>query len=183
MHRHDGPGLEVIRRAICARSMVQVAGVDVHEDRHGAGLRDGFGGGDERVGHGDDLISRPDAGRHQGKAQGVGAGVQADAMPAAAECCELFLESRDLRPSDEGAVCHDLFKDGFEFAFDLAVLGFQIKERDLHGGSGGDGFVGMKKVHGIGCKVKRVKLKCLKCLKLEERCTVQVRQSEVTKMS
>ena len=147
--------LEVIRRAIWAASMVQVAGSMSTKTGTAAGLGDGLGGGDERVGHGDDLVARPDAGGHQGKAQGVGAGVQADAVPAAAECRELFLEGRDLRPADEGAVRHDVFKNGFELGFDLAVLGFQIEKRYLHRHSRWEvcefiGFVGFVGLIGVG---------------------------------
>ena len=94
---------------------VEGLGVDVDEDGGGADLGNGFGGGDEGVGHRDDSITRADSGGHEGEAQGVGAGVDADAVFGVAECGEGFLEVLDIGAADEGGALEGFgdHRDGF----------------------------------------------------------------------
>ena len=111
---------------------VEGLGVDVDEDGGGADLGDGFGGGDEGVGHRDDGITRADSGRHEGEAQGVGAGVDADAVFGVAECGEGFFEVLDVRSADESGVLEGFGDHGDGFSGDGFVLGFKVEERYLH---------------------------------------------------
>ena len=125
--------LEVIRRWIWLTSMQQVAG----SMSTNAGVAPACEIASVKcVWNGDDLVSRPDTGRHQRKAQGVGAGIQTYAISASAEGGELLLKGLHLWPADKSAVGHDVFKNRFEFGFDLAVLDFEVKKRDLHADSG-----------------------------------------------
>ena len=105
---------------------VEGLGVDIDEDGDGADLGDGFGGGDEGVGHRDDRIPRADSGRHEGEAQGVGAGVDADAVFAVAKGGEFLFEAGHLGSADEHAGGHGFGDDGDDFRFDLFVLGFEV---------------------------------------------------------
>ena len=79
---------------------------DTGDDGFGGSGNDGFGGGDECIGDGDDFASVSDAGRHQGKPEGVGAGGQTHAVFAFAKFCKFLLKTRYLRPADEGGVFH-----------------------------------------------------------------------------
>ena len=98
--------------------MLQVFGIDIYEHRGGADLGDGFGGGDEGVGYGDDFVTGPDAGSHEGKAQGVGAGVDADAVFGVAEFGELFFKALHVGTTDKHAVFHGFGDHGDDFGFD-----------------------------------------------------------------
>ena len=111
---------------------VEGLGVDVDEDGGGADLGDGFGGGDEGVGHRDDSITWADSGRHEGEAQGVGAGVDADAVFGVAEFGEGFFEVLDVGSADESGVLEGFGDHGDSFSGDGFVLGFKVEERYLH---------------------------------------------------
>ena len=52
--------------------------IDVGQHRRGANARDAAGGGEERIGRGDDFVARTDAERHQRGEDRVGAGRYAD---------------------------------------------------------------------------------------------------------
>ena len=101
-------------------------GIDVDEDRACANLGYGFGGGDECVGDRDDRIPRADPGRHEGEAQGVGPGTDANAVSAVAKGREFLFETGYLGPTDEHAGRHGFSDGGDDFIFDLLVLGFEV---------------------------------------------------------
>ncbi len=101
-------------------------GVDVDEDRGGADLGYGFGGGDEGVGDRDDRVARADAGRHEGEAEGVSAGTDADAVFAVAKLGEFVFEAGHLGAADEHTGGHGFGDGGDDFRLDLFVLGFEI---------------------------------------------------------
>jgi hypothetical protein len=105
---------------------IHVAGVgqDVHKNGLSACLGDGFGGGDEGVGHGDDRVPCADAGRHEGKPQGVRAGVEAHTVAGIAESGELRFKRFHLGTADEHAVGHGVLDHGQDVVFDLLVLNF-----------------------------------------------------------
>ena len=98
----------------------------VYVDKHGGGtdLGDGFGGGDKGVGHRYDLITRSQAGGHQDKAQGIGAGIDADAVLGVTKLGKLFFKACHIRATDKHTVFHGFGDQRHYFVFDLPVLRF-----------------------------------------------------------
>ena len=76
----------------------------IDEHRLRASVGNGFGGGDEAVGNGDDLVAGADAEGPKDELEGIGAGADDDGVLGAAEFRPLALEGGDLRPEDELAV-------------------------------------------------------------------------------
>ncbi len=98
--------------------------VYVDENRGGTCLGDGFGSGDEGVGDCDDFVTRPYAGGHEGKAQGIGAGIDADAVLGVTKRGKLFFKACHIRAADKHTVFHGFGDQRHYFVFDLPVLRF-----------------------------------------------------------
>ena len=75
--------------------------VHVREHRHGAGGLDSGNRGDARVGRGDDLVARLDAGRQESDRNGVGARRDAHAVRGAAVRGERRFERLEWQAEDE----------------------------------------------------------------------------------
>src|SRR5208282_4704869 len=104
--------------------------VDVHEFRQGTRLRNRLGCCDKRVRDCHRHIARTDTGRHQGKAQRVGAAVDCGRVPCFAEGGERLLEVHYHRSSDEAGTTKDLLEYAGELLLELNVRGNQIKKRN-----------------------------------------------------
>ena len=115
MHRHDRLGLRGDRRADLGRVDAVGLRVAVHEHRRRARVRDGRGGGDERVGGDDDFVARPDAQSLQRQEQRLGAVRDADAVLRAAVGRELRLERLHLIAEDERGVVADVLDRRLDF--------------------------------------------------------------------
>ena len=76
----------------------------------------------------------PDAKRHHGDEQGVGAAGDADAMLHADIIGEARFEFSDLRSQDVLAVVQNPVDAAFHFRADHVLLGFEIDEIDPRGG-------------------------------------------------
>ncbi len=101
MNRDDGLGAAGDGRRDQCGIEVGGGGIDVDEDRSGAGVTDGFGGGDEGVGGGDDFVAGADAGGQQREMQCAGAGVERDAVLDFTVAGEGLLEAGDFFSEDE----------------------------------------------------------------------------------
>ena len=91
---------EVVGEALRAHAVGAL--VDIDELRVGARLADRLHGGDERMRDRDHGVAAPDARRHQGEPNRVGAVGHADAVLGRAVGGKLPLEALDLRTADEG---------------------------------------------------------------------------------
>jgi Glycosyl transferase family 2 len=105
--------------------------VNVHEDRPGAAIGDGGGGGDERVRGGDDFVARLHAGGKKGEMQGTGAGVQSDTVLRLAEGCKFLFEPLDFFAKNERGVATDAVERGENFLTQGVVLRFEIEVRNF----------------------------------------------------
>ncbi len=92
VHGHDRGGARRDRGPDGCGVHETVALEAVHEDRRGADVAHGLGGGDERVGRDDDLVAGPHARGDQRELHGVGARAHPDRVVAAAEGGEGLLE-------------------------------------------------------------------------------------------
>ncbi len=112
--------------------MFAVSAQTVHEHRTRADVRDGLGGGDERVHRQDDLVAWTDAGREICELQRIGAAAHAHRVLAVAVGRELVFELGELRahrvcgPADDG-----LQQRAIRLAEQLS-LRLQVDERDMH---------------------------------------------------
>ena len=114
VHGHHGPRPR--RDGRLETPGIEVVGlrVDVDEDRDGADQHNRARGGDEREGRRDHLVAGAHTHRLEGEQQRVGARVEADAVPGAAEGSELGLEGPDLGAEDEAAAREDASGGGKE---------------------------------------------------------------------
>ena len=96
VHRHDRRGARGDRRLDGGRVEAEVVGLDVGEDRAGAGERHRVRRGGEAERRDDDLVARPDAEREQRELQGAGARVHRHARAVLDVLGELGLERGDL---------------------------------------------------------------------------------------
>ncbi len=89
---------------------IDVVGGRIHVDEHrgGAGMVDGVDGGDEGVGHRDDLVTGPDPHRPQDQLQGREARVDPDTVADPAVGGELLLEGHDRLTEHEVPAVEDL---------------------------------------------------------------------------
>ena len=133
MHRHDGrddapaaavdgPAGLIIPDTFGFQIMAELLGIHVvglrihvHKGGNGAALGNGFGGGDKGVGYRDHHLIGLDPGSHQGKAQGVRAAADADAVSGIAESGEIVFEFLHHGPADEAARADGGLKDGRQF--------------------------------------------------------------------
>ena len=152
MHRHDRPRVRGDRGLDALGVEVGGARIDVHEQRARPDVGDGFGGGDEGVGRGDDLVARLHPRREQGQMQGARARVHGDAVLDAAVGRELLLEPRDLLAEDERGRPADAVQRGEDVLAEARVLRLQVEVRDLHGSPGVFYVRGrnVKRAYGIG---------------------------------
>lgn len=116
------------------QSRVQVVGARVNIDIHrlGAQQGDGFGGGDVSKAGGDDFIAGPNAQRHLGDLQRVGAVGYGDAVFGAGEGGQLFFKLGHFRAKNVLAVGQHALDAGVDLALDAGLLGFKVDEFD-HG--------------------------------------------------
>ena len=123
----------VIARARSSAVDVERRGIDIHQHGPGADARDAAGGGEERIGRGDDFVAGTDVERHQRREERVGAGRHADRVRHAEPCGELAFERLDFGAEDEAlAVAHA--RDGREhFVAKRRVLRGEIEKRHVHG--------------------------------------------------
>ena len=98
--------------------------VDIDKHRYGAAETDGFGRGNERVGHGDHLVSRAHTHCQQRQPEGLGAAAHADAVVTSTEFGELLFKRLDKGSACKGAGVQHLLDGGGNFRFDGFVLGF-----------------------------------------------------------
>ena len=85
-----------------------------------AGLRDRFGGRDERVRNGDDDVARPDAGGDQRKPQRVRAAADADAVLGVAVFAKSFSNPCTIGPPMKPAVSSAVLKTSHSSSFSSA---------------------------------------------------------------
>ena len=90
----------------------------------------GFGGGHERVGHGDHLVSGANTQGLQREEERVGPVGNADAIARSTVARETLLELLDVRPSDEGRLRDDRRNRVVDLPLDGPVLSVQIYERN-----------------------------------------------------
>ena len=107
-------------------------GIDVHEHGRRADLDDRLRRGDEGEGGGEDLVAGTDPGGVHHDAQGVGAGVEGDAVPHAVEVGQLPLDGVVVGAEHIRAARHDLVDGGVDLGGELVVLGLDVVERDAH---------------------------------------------------
>ena len=107
------------------------ARIDVDVDGLGAQQGDGFCGGDVGETRRNDLIPRPDAQRHLGDLQGVGAVGDRDAVFGAGVIGQPLFQLGHFRPQDELAVGQHALDVGIDLGFQALVLCLQVDE--LHG--------------------------------------------------
>jgi hypothetical protein len=105
-------------------------GVDVGEDRDGAGPDHGQGAGDEGVGGNDDLVAGAYTAGAEGDLEGVGAVGDPDAVAYSNEGGELGLECLPLVAEDEDRAIDDPRPSSTNLVGDLGVLGPQVNQRD-----------------------------------------------------
>ena len=105
-------------------------GVDVHEDRLGAGHDDRGRRGHEGERRRDHLVARPDADRGQRQAQRVGARAHAHAVPHAGQRGQLGLQRLTLRPEDEPAGRQHTRHRVHELGLQRRVLPGEIEKRN-----------------------------------------------------
>ena len=102
----------VIAFLILAGSMLNVFGIDVHEDRLGARPRDAAGRGEERERRADHLVAGPDPQRHQAAEQRIGAAGDADGVLRAAIRGQVLLKLLNARAEDEILVVAHFVQNG-----------------------------------------------------------------------
>ena len=102
-------------------------GLDVHEDRPGTGPPDRARRGEEGVGRGDHLVSRPDAHGQQRQQEGVGARGATDSARQPAILGHLGLEPGDFRPEHEHLALEHLADDRLDLIADGLVLRLQVE--------------------------------------------------------
>jgi hypothetical protein len=105
--------------------------VDVDEGDVRAGLGNGFGGGNEGMRDGDDGVALLDPRSHQGKAHGIRAAGETDAMGRVAILGKFAFELFHQGAADEARGTKNLPTNGEQFGFELDVRGDQIQERDF----------------------------------------------------
>jgi hypothetical protein len=103
--------------------------VDQHRVR--AAMNDGGHRRDERMGHGDDLVARPDAGAEQGEQQRMVAAVDADGIFHADEFGQVLLEILELVPIDQIAVRQAPRDRAVNLRLKFRVVTARIDERNL----------------------------------------------------
>ncbi len=121
------------RQALFQRvgGQVEGAGVDVGEDRRGAGIRDRLRGGEEGERRQHHLVAGGDSRGHQREVQRVGAGVAADGMRRADEGAELALQRLAFGPEHVASRGQHAADRGVDLGFQRAVL-----RRRIHHGDG-----------------------------------------------
>ena len=107
-------------------------GAAIHEDGGGAGDPDRFGGGEEGVGVGDDLVSGADAEGHQGQPDGVGAVAHADGELGAVVSGEFAFELLEHGAHDVLAALQNRLDVLINFRFDVMVLTDMAVEFNFH---------------------------------------------------
>ena len=106
---------------------------DVHEDRPGAAKADGFGGGHEGVGNGDDFVLGSHSQSQQGKPKGVGAVADAHGVSRAAVGGEFLFKFGDKRAAGKSTGVQDFGNGGIELFADRRMVSVEIKEWYFHG--------------------------------------------------
>jgi hypothetical protein len=130
VHRHHGarprrhggleaPGIEIVRLR-----------VDVDEDGHGPEHHHGARGGHEGERRRDHLVARTHAHGLQGEEQGVGPGVEADAVTGAAERGQLRFERLHLGAQNEATAREHARGGGEQLARERRVLAHEVDLRD-----------------------------------------------------
>ncbi len=107
-------------------------GVNVHEDRAGAGPPDAAGGGEERERGRDDLVADADVQAHQGVEQGIGAAGDADGVRAVGHLGDGLFKLLDLGPADTHLRIEHIVDLRQHLVPDLCVLRLQIQQGYLH---------------------------------------------------
>jgi len=110
----------------------QRGGVDVGEDRSRAHLEDGRGGGHEREGRGDDLVSGAEVERAEEEPERVRSGGHADGVLDAERGSTLGFQRLSLGPQDEPSTPQHAPHRCFDLRLDVGVLTGQIELGDLH---------------------------------------------------
>ena len=95
--------------------------VDVDEVGTRTGLADGFGGGDEGVGNGDDHVAGLHAGGDQSEAHGIRAAGHANAVFRVAKGGEFIFEIFDHRAADEAGGADNLLEYGGQLLLEFFV--------------------------------------------------------------
>ena len=147
VHRHDGldaaagdpvdqltvAGLAQRLEELTEPEGLEVVGdrVDVEVDRARAGAGDRPAGGEEGVGTGEDLVTRPDVERHQRHEQRVGARRDADAVLRPAVGRDLLLQLAHGGTEDEHLRLGDVQHGCIELGLEGAVLGLEVEQRDV----------------------------------------------------
>ena len=116
------------------RGGTQVAGlgIDIDKYRRRASLNDAGGGRDKRHRSGDHFVAGTYVMRHQGEAQRVGSGADANHVAHAEKIGELFFESLDVRTADVGGVLVNLRHLAIDTLANLFVHRGKIDKLNLH---------------------------------------------------
>ena len=113
--------------------------VDVDEDRPGVRVQDRFDGREERMRHGDDLVTAGHAAGSDRELQCVRAAAHADRMLGPDVRREFLIECLDVRPDGELHALEHVVDRPADFVADRRVLSFQVDEGDfLRGDCGHD---------------------------------------------
>ena len=105
-------------------------GIDIHEDRLGAAIKNCRRRRDEGHRYRDDFVAGVNAGGKKGEMQCGRSTVDGLAMPNMTIGRELFLERRDVRAKHELRAFDRPQDSCIDVGFDLPVLGFQVEKRD-----------------------------------------------------
>ena len=134
MDRDDRPRSRRDRRFDLRRVDVVGIGLDVDENRFGAGSPDRAGGGEERVRRRDHLIAGADTASHQRQEQRIRSRGAADTASHAAILGQLGLERFHFRAHHEHLALEEPKDHGLDFVADRLILRLQVEGRH------GDGF-------------------------------------------
>ena len=103
--------------------------IDIGEDRPRAEPRDGTGGGEKRIGRGDNFVPGLQVDGHQRHEQGVGSRRDPDSLGAAAVSRHFIFERRDFGAEDEVLRIRHAIDGGADLFAQRGVLRFQIQQR------------------------------------------------------
>ena len=132
VHGHDRGGARRDRGPDGSGVHETVALEAVHEDRRGADVAHGLGGGDEGVGRHDDLVAGTHSSGDQRQLDGVGAGAHPHRVAAAAEGREGLFELREFGAHGVGGALGDGAEGGVELGPQLDGLYLEVDERHVH---------------------------------------------------
>ena len=135
VHRHNRAGPRPDLPGGVRQVEVVVMRIDVDPDRGGAEPNDGASGGEESERREEDFVALANIECHERKQERVRTGRDAEGVLHAEERSAILLEGLDPRAHDELIGAENVTEGGLKLRLEGAVLGAEIKERDVHHGA------------------------------------------------